>query len=58
MTLFRKFDEEDHTIQFLYKGEAVTPKMKDSDPNALLEGLGSALEKAYTKLRDAGAIAN
>ena len=58
MSLFREFDQKDNTVQFLHKGQPVTPKMKTDDPTALLEGLGKALDAAYNKLRDAGGISN
>ena len=56
MALFRQFDEKDNTVQFLYKGEPVTQKMKVDDPKALLDGLSDALDTAYNKLRDANVI--
>lgn len=58
MSLFREFDQKDGTVQFLYKGQPVTPKMKTDDPSALLEGLGNALNAAYNRLRDAGVDLN
>jgi hypothetical protein len=56
VALFRQFDEADNTVQFLYKGEPITQKMKVDDPKALLEGLSDALNTAYNKLRDTNAI--
>ena len=56
VALFRQFDKDDNTVQFTYKNEPVTPKMKVDDPNALLEGLSAALDSAYKKLRDAGVL--
>ena len=56
MALFRQFDKDDNTVQLLYKGEPVTPKMKVDDPEALLEGLSDALNTAYNKLRDANVL--
>ncbi|MGA2897334.1 MAG: hypothetical protein ABSE27_07040 [Acidobacteriaceae bacterium] len=54
MAIFRATDEDDNTVQMLYKGLPLTPKMKKDDPHALLEGLSQALEVAYQKIRDAG----
>jgi len=56
VALFRMFDEKDNSVQFLYKNEPVTPKMKVDDPKALLDGLSVALDAAYNKLRDADVI--
>lgn len=53
MSLFRQFDQKDRTVQFLYKGQPITPKMKTDDPTALLEGMSTALNEACNKLRDA-----
>ena len=55
MALFRERNERDGTVQFLYEGWPITPKMKEEDPKALLEGLGQALETAYQQIRDAKA---
>jgi len=54
LALFRRFDKENGTVEFLYKGNPITPKMKIDDPAALLDGLTKSLEVAYLKLRDAG----
>jgi hypothetical protein len=58
MSLFRELDQEANTVQFLYKGEPITPKIKMDDPKALIEGLGGALNTAYNKLRDANAASH
>lgn len=53
MSLFRQFDQKDSTVQFLYKGQPIPPKMKTDDPTALLEGTSTARNEACNKLRDA-----
>ena len=54
MAIFRETNEADGTVQLLYKGWPITPKMKRDDPKELLEGLSEAVELAYQKIRDAG----
>ncbi len=53
MALFREFDQNAGTVQLLYKGWPITPKMNVNDPKELLDGLTQALEQAYQKIRDA-----
>ena len=54
MAIFRQLDESKGTVVLTYKGDPITPEMKVDDPKQLLEGLSTALEKAYQKIRDAG----